>query len=397
MAAAWLAAWIVAAILIALTHYDSRDPDSQLYAGLSARMATEPVARWIAPEWWGFWNSYGPYCEHPVGMFVVPAAIAVAGYPVGQAAYAINALYQVASFFLITSIGLSILSRREAAALGWILQILPIAFVFRIRANQEYAVLAGLLIALWSTERARSRPRWIVGMLGGFCAVLLVKGVFAFMVPVTCAAWLIARGTTDAGSGRRSAAWLGVVLMPVAGLFVTWAYESAYVHVTGRSFLQVYQSRQLPEDALSSGSLAWRIAYTATWYASRVIWYPFPWSVLAIAVAAAAVRRGYWWPRRGAFRNPSPAWQGAWFALATAIVLSGAFSLAHRKADRYIFPVYFLVGAVGAVAAARGSARLQRLTARLDRPWMGAAIYVVLFLVSLAARGKLPVVTFWRT
>ena len=59
-ALAWIAAWAVTALLIAAVHYESRDPDSQLYTGISARLVREPVEQWIAPQWWGFWNSEGP-------------------------------------------------------------------------------------------------------------------------------------------------------------------------------------------------------------------------------------------------------------------------------------------------------------------------------------------------
>ena len=99
-ALAWTLAWMVTAALLAAVHFTSRDPDSQLYAGISARLVQEPVSQWIAPQWWGFWNSEGPYCEHPVGMFVVPALLGRLGYPPLQAAYAVNALYQVVSFGL---------------------------------------------------------------------------------------------------------------------------------------------------------------------------------------------------------------------------------------------------------------------------------------------------------
>jgi len=195
---AWALAWAITAALIAAVQFTSRDPDSQLYAGISARLVEEPVSQWIAPQWWGFWNTQGPYCEHPVGMFVVPAVLGRFGYPKLQAAYAVNALYQIISFGLITLIAATVTTRRYARALTCLLQLLPIAFVFRVRANQEYAVLAGVLFALYATERARTRPAWAIGMVAGFCAVLLVKGVFAVMVPVTCVIWLIARTASEA-------------------------------------------------------------------------------------------------------------------------------------------------------------------------------------------------------
>jgi hypothetical protein len=398
-AAAWLAAWAVTAFLIGVLHYESRDPDSQLYAGISARFVTEPVVQWIAPQWWGFWNGQGPYCEHPVGMFVVPAALGRAGYPPLQAAYAINALYQVASFALVTLIAASVVPSR-ASALGCILQLLPIAFVFRVRANQEYAVLAGLLFAIYATERARTRPPWMIGMVAGFCAVLLVKGVFAFMVPIACLIWLVARAPSNTRPRQDWAAWSGLALMPVVGLIVTLAYETAYVKVTGQSFLEIYRSRQLPDDALAARSLLWRVTYTASWYATRIIWYPFPWSLMAIAAAAGCLRGGQWWPfgkTASTSHGRDPAWQGGWFAIVTALILTSVFSIAHRKADRYIFPVYFLVGAVGAGAALRRTQWMAMIASKLDRAWAPAALYLLLVILTLISSGRLPRFTFWRS
>ena len=71
----WLVAWVITAALLAFTHYTTGDPDSKLYAGISARLVSLPVVQWIAPEWWGLWGLTGPYREHPVGMFVVPVAV----------------------------------------------------------------------------------------------------------------------------------------------------------------------------------------------------------------------------------------------------------------------------------------------------------------------------------
>jgi 4-amino-4-deoxy-L-arabinose transferase-like glycosyltransferase len=405
----WIIAWAITAALLAATHYGSGDPDSKLYAGISARLVGLPVAQWIAPEWWGFWGLTGPYHEHPVGMFVVPAAFARLGYPPSQAAYAVNALYQAASFLLIVLIARAVVPRREADALGWLVQLLPIAFVFRIRANQEYAVLAGLLFALYACERTRTRPAWMAGMLGGFVAVLLVKGVFAFMVPLTCVLWLLARGSESAvEQGFSPARWpvaacAAILLMPVAGAIVTWAYEAAYVHVTGRSFLEIYRARQVPEGALTSGSPAVRAAYTLVWYTGRVAWFAFPWSLVAAAATLGSLRAKDFWPPLGSRPQPGSradhdgSRQGAWFAAAATIALVAAFSLAHRKADRYIFPAYFSAAALGGVYALRRFPRLWRVAAGLDRPWIAPAVHVTLVALRLATRGALPEFTFWRS
>ena len=143
------------------------------------------------------------------------------------------------------------------------------------------------------------------------------------------------------------------------------------------------------------------VAYTASWYTARILWYPFPWSLVAVVVAAGMLRRGEWRPWRarsgsGDEGRPAP-WRGAWFALVTAFLLTAAFSLAHRKADRYIFPVYFLVAAAGAGAALQRSVVMRRLAARMDRPWTPAVVYVGLVLLTLISSGRLPVFTFWRS
>ena len=79
-----------------------------------------------------------------------------------------------------------------------------------------------------------------------------------------------------------------------------------------------------------------------------------------------------------------------------ALLIAG-FALADRKADRFIFPAYFIVGAAGAVTAFRCSPRLSRIADVLDRPWVPAAFWLALFLLRLASGAHLPRVTFWRS
>ncbi len=399
---AWTGVVLVSIVLLGLTRYTTRDPDSRLYAGIAARLSQQPVDRWIAPEWWGLWGFDAPYYEHPVGIFLAPAALARLGFPADQAAYAVNVVYQAASLALIVLLARVFVDPSEARALAWMLQLLPIAFVFRIRANHEYAVLAGLLLAVYSTERARARPIWTLGMLAGLCVVLLVKGVFALIVPVTCAIWLVARARQAAGAPPAWRALTVVGLMPVVAALVAWGYDAEYLQATGRSFLAVYRSRQVPPDALAVTMSWWAVPYTTVWYLGRIVWYAFPWSLFAGLIAWRAVRSGDAWPwrRRGREalnRLQSPACQGAWFAVASSLLLTAGFSLAGRKADRYLFPVYFILGAAGAVAAVRRFGWLRRLVDRLDRPWVPALFYLVLFLAALLTAGRLPVLTFWRS
>ena len=125
-------------VLVAID-YRSRDPDSALYARLSGELATRPASLWIAPEWNGAWDQQGLFREHPVGILLPSTLLVRAGVPGGQAAYIANMLYQAAVIALIPLVAGVLVSGVEARSLGWLLQLLPVSFAYRIRGNQEHA------------------------------------------------------------------------------------------------------------------------------------------------------------------------------------------------------------------------------------------------------------------
>lgn len=402
--AAWLVALCIAVALIALTGYASRDPDSTVYAGIAARLAEAPMSRWIVPEWWGRWGNEGLFREHPAGIFLLPALLTRTGYPASQAAYAVNAAFQVATFVLVALVAGTLVRTREARALTWMLQLILIAFVFRIRANQEYAVLAGLLAALYATERSRTRPAWAWLTAAAFAWVLMVKGVFGLIVPAVCGVWLAARQYESRGApasaprGERTRApWmaLGSTLLVMPLLAV--GYEYLYRRASGESFLAFYAGPRLDVDAVVEGPLA-RWPYNVLWYTGRLIWYALPWSMFALGALAAYVHhlRGGVSARLVATIDRSSR-AGLLFAAAASGLLVAAFALADRKADRFIFPAYFILGAAGAVTAVRCWPRLSRIVGALDRPWVPAAIFLAMFLLRLVSGSHLPRLTFWRS
>jgi hypothetical protein len=394
---AWLAVLAAAWIALAVRGYRSRDPDSRLYAEITAQMAHSPAAGWIAPEFPPGWFMTGPFREHPVGLFVPAALLAKAGYPAGQAAYAMNALYQAATLVLLPALGAALVARSEARALGWLLQLLPIAFTYRIRANQEQAVLLCLVVALLGTERSRRSPRFAVLTAAGLVGLLLVRGVFAVFGPALCALWLLA-GRMDTASEDRPerAAWIGLALA-VFGMFgAALLYEVLYRHATGEPFGSLYLSRQLGHasavdwtSAAGAGGVVVRKASNLAWYLGRVLWFAFPWSLALLAAAWQA--RGSRERAAGTTAAPGMA-AGAGFVCGMLLLYLLAFSLFDRRADRYVFPVYFAVGAAGAVAALRRSPRFASVAARLDRPWTPAALFLVTLVAHLLA-GPLGVPT----
>src|SRR5262245_3223163 len=157
---AWSGALAVVATALFLVQFVSKDPDSTAYAGISAHLAGLPVREWLAPEWAGVWGFQGPFREHPIGIFLLPALLGQLGLPPLQTGYVIGACYSIAAILLIRSVAGLVVGRYESTAVQWVALILPIAFVYRVRASQEYPVLVLLLLAIYATERSRTSAPW---------------------------------------------------------------------------------------------------------------------------------------------------------------------------------------------------------------------------------------------
>ena len=180
----WSCALAIAASLLVATDYRSRDPDSTLYARLSGEVADEPPSRWIAPEWRGAWNQEGLFREHPAGILLPSVLLIRAGVPAGQAAFIVNMLYQAAVIALVPLVAGVVVNGLESRSLAWILQLLPVSFAYRIRANQEHPLLMCFLALLCGTHRARTNPGWMLLMVASFCCLVLIKGAFAMFALV---------------------------------------------------------------------------------------------------------------------------------------------------------------------------------------------------------------------
>lgn len=362
----WLVAGLLAAGLVLATGYRTRDPDSRVYAGIAERLANEPISRWIAPQWWGAWGLQGLFREHPVGILVAPALLARLGVPAGTAPYVFYLFCQAACVVLLSALAARAGPPVPARLIAWAVLLIPIAFVFRVRANQEYALLAGILLALYGVARAADHVSWAALAVAGFLWALLVKGVFALLAPVYAALWLLIVARSERAG--RGVGWAAVAAMAVITPLVALAYERVYVMATGQSFLEYYLGARMALDGAESGGAAATLASktgSVIWYAGRVLWFAAPWS-LALVLA-------------GRVRDPIAA-RFARFGLASAAVTVLLIAFRDTRADRYVFPAYFLAAAAGVAAAHDRSPRLQALAARLDRwwPWGPAILWLAL-------------------
>lgn len=351
-AVVWAACYLLVATLLVAIRFTSSDGDSDLYAGLSGRLALEPVSRWVAPEWWGFWpeaEMTGLFREHPAGALIIPAAIVRLGVPGAQAAYVVGIGAGLAALLMIGWLTARLVPRDEARAALVLLQLMPVAFLFRIRANHEYLMLVGLLVALVGLERVR-HSRWAIALVAiGMAGALLVKGVFVVLTITGAMLWVLC---DPAGQGRsRTRPLVAVVVSVVFTAMVAVAYEFWFRAVTGETYWVPYWQRQLGQVEVATPvgggltSLAWNIFF----YLNRLTWHAAPWSLALIALGWAT--RGAWIARWRML--PDPERRGLLFALTYGVALVFLLSPSSRVAERYIFSGTYVVAAGGVIVALR--------------------------------------------
>jgi hypothetical protein len=385
----WAASLVVVSGILVAIGFASDDPDSALYANISARLAESPPSKWIAPEWWGNWDSEGLFHEHPAGVFLLPTAVGALGIPPAQAAYIVGITAGLACVLVIGTLVARVTSPSDGRLILILLQFMPVAFIFRIRANHEYPMLLALLVLLVGLDvvRVSWRGIWVISI--ALTAALLVKGVFIVIPLLAAGYWILINPTRQPGSLARPVAACVAGLVVVA--LVALAYDAQYLRVTHETFWRAYWERQLgpltiaTPTAEGGGST---LAHHLVFYAARVLWHPAPWSLALLS--AVWIRRGHlldWW--RGA---PDPARRGVLFALAFALTAVIALSPASRFAERYVFSANYAIATLGAVVSLHAwpafRAWLERLDARV--PGLPVLTWLSLMLLRLAVGPLLP-------
>jgi len=386
-AGAWIAAFLLVAAIVVRVGFASEDADSALYAALSERLAELPPSEWIVPSWWGLWDGVGLFVEHPAGVLVPPAALGALGIPARQAAYVMGIAYGLASLLLIGWLVARIASPREGRWALVLLQFMPVAFVFRIRANHEYPMLLCLLVALIGIDGVRRSWRWLPVLPLALTAALLIKGVFVVLVILAAVLWALTNPLGAPGSVRR------VVVAGVAGLALmvgtVMLYDAIYHRVIGQTFWMPYWERQMaPLEIATPFGGARTLVDHLLFYVSLIAWHPAPWS-FALVAAFRHGRRGLalrWQALAAAERR------GLIFALGFAAAAILLLSPSSRFAERYAFSATYAVATAGAVVALREWPWLRTRLTRLDAavPGLPVVVWCALILLRLVTDQLLP-------
>ena len=383
----YAAGFLAAAALIYAVHYTSHDGDSNLYASIASYTTSELVGEWIAPKWWAIWPDSGLhelFIEHPAGLFWIPAALGRIGLPAGPSAYVVGIASALASLLAIGALADRVSGPRIARGVLILLPLMPVAFIFRVRANHEYPMLLCLVGALVALERVRRAWIWLGVTCVAFASALVIKGVFALLVIGACGLWLLLapRAPEDRSGAWRSWVAFGAGVICLAAVAV-W-YDAWYARVTGHSFWAAYWARQVgPMTFASSLGQAGTIARHLGFYALHILWYSAPWTVVLVWLG---VRR--WLPARasspvsltGAERR------AGWFVVLFTAASLASLSVPSRVAERYAFSASFLLGAMGIAASLAAWPKWRGWIERADAaiPALPAVVWAVTLIGRIA-------------
>lgn len=368
--------FVAAALVIYAIHFTSHDGDSALYAAISSHTVSEPVRHWVAPQWWALWPGSTVdelFVEHPAGLFWLPALLGRAGLPAGPSAYVVGVASSLGALLGLAALVNRIAGRSAARALLILLPWIPVAFIFRIRANHEYPMLLCLVVALVAVDRVRVSWAWLAALCAAVSAALVIKGVFVVFVVGAAGLWIL---VNPAGDQIRRAC-LALFGALAAGAVTALGYDRWYAAVTGHGFWRTYWARQLgPVTMASPLSQAGILLAHLRFYIVHLSWHSAPWILVAIWIGCRPLWRAHY-PRLGPTLTRTLIFVGL-FVGGSLLVLS----VPSRVAERYTFSAAFLVSTGGILLALRAWPRLGAFIERADArvPALPALIWTLLVL-----------------
>jgi 4-amino-4-deoxy-L-arabinose transferase-like glycosyltransferase len=317
--------YIVLCAIVSVFPYEYYDSDSSCYSSLSQKLAFQPLAKWCAPEWWGHGGNQGLFRDHPPGILWLPAFLVRAGVKGPSAALCANFIYILFSLYFLFK-----LARFWGdAAFGWAavfgFVLTPIFLQYLIRANQEHALNLAIISGIYGLARSEESFRHKGLFVLAFLFAVFIKGLSALILTLLAIIyWIVIL--------RNRKPLFLIAGAHLLALVATLLFELWYRGVTGTSFWAAYLAFQ---GGRSLGSLLSPLGkiYNFLWYDARALWFAAPWIILGIWSLFKSRKE-----KLGVFKDPFSR-----FLVFGSLAIMVSFSLADRKADRYIFPAYGLL------------------------------------------------------
>jgi 4-amino-4-deoxy-L-arabinose transferase-like glycosyltransferase len=327
--------WLLIAIALVSTSYQTADPDSQLYIQISSQLAQHPLKSWCAPQWYGFWQREGLFVEHPPFLFWLGALGLRLGISAHTTLYLGNITAWMLSLYLLQSIAL-IWDKNAPVSLilsYWICT--PAFFQYLIRANHEPWLACALLSIVYCFYKPSSNLQDISWKAFQYTLILLgailLKGLSGGALLVVLFFMPFFKKTSYLEK-------MAILLAVIGVLFMLALFEVWYQQITHHSFWQAYGQNQVwysihyhPQNYAKLKNLLY--------YLLQPCWYIFLPSITFI----------WFLLNRHKIRIQSP--QSYALGFWVLFIFIAGFSLANRKASRYLFPAYPLFSLSAAISS----------------------------------------------
>lgn len=339
----WLVflAFMLNAAAIVTMKYVPGDGDSRFYIFVARQIADSPLLLKISPQWNGHQGiPKGHFIQdHLVGLPFTASLGATIGIDPGHTLMLINLGFLIGSSIFLYQLLRIFSCRRHSWAILCVMIFFPIAFLYRVRANHEPAVLFFSMMALWATALGvRSNILYLIGIPAALFGLCFVKGFMAaFLIPLSMSALCFLLWQKQALNWRVIVvSWCGSILFAllISGMFC-YFYEVWYRLATGKDFFSTYWQLQIVSRSLGSDSgLTFPLdkIRNVIFYTGCLLWYTFPWSVFFIVNIT----------KSRSIRTLSTLQS---LLLLTGMAWIATACISNRITMRYIFPSYFLCGA----------------------------------------------------
>jgi hypothetical protein len=351
---------LIPIVAVMIFPFSARDGDGALYAAIGTEAVQRGFAELFRLGWYGNCKIYQPgslyydfFLEHPPGLFVLPWLLHHAGAPANKALYIADLIYQLvawcAAYLLVRRFASRFVSQWTMIAMV----VMPISFLYSVRSTQETPLLMSMLLLLVCIAHRSRYPVWMgIGVMAVSSFAVALKGAMA-IPPVFVAVgsrFFLQSGNENWPNRLVDMVRLAVLCL-VGGFAAVAVIELGHREFAGNpSFWEPYWRLQITERAMSSQlvpKVGWHKLLQVPTYLLHIAWYSCPFVVTALYSYYKFIKA-----------NDKPGSSSLWhqdlaeITPLVALCLSASMfyvlgmSAFDRTSQRYIFPVYYLIGMV---------------------------------------------------
>ncbi len=336
----WFSAFLLAAVILSFSHFQSESNDSKYYTDLVVRYHQSDLSHMLTPKWgenfWGFDRDGYMFDQFP-GQLLMGIALTKIGVPAEQSLHVLGMFFQICSFLILAKLVAGLSNQENAHFVLLVMLLTPLSFSYNIRANHELGIMFFSFFSLYAGWKLVNTWKWSIAVVFSSTFLLMIKGPFFVFGPILF--WL---GFYFSEKSKKSNLYF-IFAQLLALLFVALTavgFDYLFIHITGQSFLKEFWHIQINQRALleiKKHTLLIQKILNFVYYFNHYLAYSLPWSLILVVALF--------------LKNKFRTWCSFLLLPQSLILLSASlvfcllFSLSDRIAGRYVFPGYYLFSA----------------------------------------------------